>query len=528
MKGSCFWILLILFTGCNAFVDSGSRSTRSTPLFSGEPTPTPTPDTSLPDGQIFVESGFCVCKDAKPDSIGNCAEKCSSRNIPQSTLFVDVFFGPEIELNQVLENLNGFCSFNADQADAGGSTTNSTCLLEIDDGTNKVTTDNVTIYNNGRGFQVPLPDNLAAYDQTYVMRLINSSQEVGSTYFQVRKKEYEEPGPDLGFLKIAPAHMYACLFTLPGPGTTLQNLEFVDTSRRFYLYPEFITPPSIPPVSVTQDDDGNLQLSTQFLIFCHNPQYNNQGLFDSPLYPRHNLKENHLYFWDPSDVRFFDINPANEVLDINERITEDVNNLGFDTEGLIEVFSEINWPTYPCEEGLCQNDPPENFPGLGFFMKVWVNSSTGEVFCPERDDYENGNTIFQVIGEYVGVDTEGIYLGEKEIEIYTDANGNVQTSDIEGYMFVRQSVLENIWFYVDGDQNKIPGTLESAKSHTMFYYWPICETNGCNPLVKQANQKLYTIRAEDSVYSEGDRTKIGFRQSFPAADKRFGCIPKGT
>ena len=55
-----------------------------------------------PDGQVFVQSDYCVCLNGEANSLGNCAAICQRNNTTVPTLFANVTLGPDIELNPEL------------------------------------------------------------------------------------------------------------------------------------------------------------------------------------------------------------------------------------------------------------------------------------------------------------------------------------------------------------------------------------------------------------------------------------------
>ncbi|MFN8371175.1 MAG: hypothetical protein U0T83_11205 [Bacteriovoracaceae bacterium] len=103
-----------------------------TPTVSGTPTAktyTCEPIPSRPTDAIFVNRDFCSCLDGKPDIINNCAAFCVGKGIGSATLYASVYVGPEVENNNKLKNLSGWCT-----KDIGDGNTNPGCELQITDG----------------------------------------------------------------------------------------------------------------------------------------------------------------------------------------------------------------------------------------------------------------------------------------------------------------------------------------------------------------------------------------------------------
>jgi hypothetical protein len=71
--------------------------------------PTPEEPTFIqrPDGQVFIQPGFCACKDGEQAILGDCTSFCAgtTQGAGQTTLYLDIKLGEEILLNQQLGGL---------------------------------------------------------------------------------------------------------------------------------------------------------------------------------------------------------------------------------------------------------------------------------------------------------------------------------------------------------------------------------------------------------------------------------------
>ena len=118
------------------------------------------------------------------------------------------------------------------------------------------------------------------------------------------------------------------------------------------------------------------------------------------------------------------------------------------------------------------------------------------------------------------MDTEALYLAEKEPQTYLDADGKTVT--IKNVMFIRETVLDMIRFYRDSSTGQlIPADDTSVQTETVMFFWP---PNPQAPLVKQSYQKIYTVRTPEEL-STTPETPGKPRTTVRPADKRFACIP---
>jgi hypothetical protein len=148
-------------------------------------------------------------------------------------------------------------------------------------------------------------------------------------------------------------------------------------------------------------------------------------------------------------------------------------------------------------------------------MQPWIDSSTGRTFCPHRDDYQNGDPLLSLLYEIVGVDTEAIYMAEREPQSLLNIEGKYvgAPSDVQ---LIREGLLKKIWFYFQNGTPVKPDHL-TATQRTLMYYWP-SDIN--YPFTKKANQSIYIVRSPSSIGKD-----MSLSTGLSPADKRFGCIP---
>jgi hypothetical protein len=432
-----------------------------------------------PDNQVNVRRDFCSCLNRKPDILNNCDAFCSSRNSTAPTLFGTVDLGPEILLNQELGNLHNWCNKEIDDG-----LTSPSCVLEVFDGfgTQRL---NMSIPVNSNTFSVVL--QTLEFNTTYVARIVEQTSGARSNAFQIIRKEPQDNSGPQGPLKIMAVSQYSCV--LRSFEEIGNDIFFENAVRQHFYFPSNNNPPPLPPGDPRR--------------ICHDPA---QGTTDSPLKPRLELIPQHFAVWDISDLRFIDVNPQDGSPDINTQIRDRLLR-EFNVNANVNLFGLLTWPNAP-------DSGPQN---LGIFMQPFVNPQTGRAFCPGRDEYDGDDPIFKILGEIVGVPTEGVYLAEKEPEVLFDGSGN-PISTPQDILLIRENLLKQIWFYFENNRHYVPDQITANTKTIMFYYPP----DPIDPFTKKSDQRIYTIRSPQNLGQQGN---IGLNTSIPAPDRRFGCIP---
>lgn len=434
-----------------------------------------------PDNQVFIDSSFCACQAGKPISINDCAATCQSKTQTSLVLFGKVTVGADILFNDVLGNLQNWCNVEI----PGSDFVTPQCQLEVFDGISK---NYLNMDVAGNSFQVNL-DQLD-FDKTYVAKIVEtgSTSMVQSQAFQFRLKEFvpESTTPE-GPLKIMPVNQYACVELARQPDPE----SFTNHAKKHYYFAASNNPPSLPP--------------NQELVKCHDKQI--FGEADSPLFPRLDLIPQHFAVWDQSDIRFND-GDVDGTIDINEEVTQEFRDRTGSTDANLNLFTVFQWPNIP-QIPEFKNIVNAN---LGFIMIPFVDAQNrGE--CPTQEDYLGDNVLYQIIGEKVGVDTEGLFMAESEPIL--DTSG-ASTFDI---IMVREGQLKKAWFYFENGQHFVPDAI-TAGSKTIHFYYPF-DFNA--PYVRKSDQLIYTVRFPDQIGKGGVQT--GIVEGIRPPDKRFACIP---
>lgn len=450
-----------------------------------------------PDRQVFVKNDYCSCNNGVPDILNNCTAFCSTKpnTNAQPVLFGSVTLGPDILLNDELGSLEKWCN----QPLTGTNLPAPRCVLRLFDANSNTIDLDISIPSNSNTFSANLGS--LSVETPYVAQIVEtqSGSNAGSDEFQL----YRIPAPTgpgtVGPLKIMPISQYTCV---NWAGNIIGTNISYDAMVKLY----FNFPSNQEPIPILNANSGGNQVST----YCHDVQL--YGLSDGPLFPRLELIPQHFSLWDFSDTRFADINPTDGKSDINQTIIDRLQteyNVSFATQ----VFNIISLNTRP-NTGNAQI--PASTPG-GFFMVPWISPTTGRGFCPKQADYNGTNPVFKVIKDYVGVDTEGLYIALKQPELLTLPDGST-TEAPSSFLFIRENLLKQIWFYNENNQILIPNEV-TAGQKTIHFYWP---ADAQDPYTKKDYQRIFTIRGANDLNNAGSNQ---IPTTISPSDKRLGCIP---
>ncbi len=458
-----------------------------------------------PNGEIFLNEDFCICKDEQVASLNAsnaCASVCSVKTESVATLFGSVTVGPSISGNETYKTLHGFCNSQIDN----GATTIPACSLIVSDGQATVATIPIVTTEGTNNYTATLDGNGLSYNQTYSFRIVETGtnvEDAGSDYENFRLKE---PTDDLtqitGDLGITLVGQYTC-FTRANQVLEATNQNyFYETLRTHYYYASGSFPNILPPGVYQQ-------------IFCHD--YLSDGLNDKQSYSRLEYIPDHLALWDQNDPRFI---AEGDYLIADLLIERKVEQLGARLSETKNYFSVLELPFAPSvsAEGVQTATTTRN---AGFAMRPFIDND-GKSYCPDEDEYQSNNVEMVAIGQILGNPTEGIYYakGPPEIIEFPDASPIVQ----ESIMLIRESVLKKIWFHFGANQLPVKPTL-STENQATYFYWP---PDYANPYVeKKGYQKLYTVKSIRELQQDSATTSdLPVTQTFIPHDRKAACIPK--
>lgn len=439
-----------------------------------------------PENSIFIKKDFCSCIGNKRDIVNNCDQFCAGKNAADqaATLFGSVTLGPDVELNDQLGTLFNWCTVEINEQ------TGPSCVLEVDDGSSKESL-TINIPQGSNTFTVNVGS--LQENKVYIAKIVEvgSGSNASSDTFQIYRIPQDDGTTTINSpLKIMPSSLYSCIFR---DGTQGNDNTFENAARVHYMFASNATPPPMP--------------ANNAFDICHD--VNTLGTIDSPLYPRLELVPQHLALWDFSDIRFADAD-ADGNPDIN-KVLEDRLLSEYNEVRTVGLFGLLPWPNFP----LATTNP-----NLGFIMQAFINPQSGRGFCPGQEEYNGstGDNIFRVLKEVVGVDTEGLFMSEREPIVIPNGDGTFDLAPND-FLMVREGQLKKIWFYFENNQHFVPDEITSA-SKTVHFYWPPDEVN---PYVKKSSQRTYTVRAPEDL-GQGGATS-GLNTSIRPPDKRFACIP---
>lgn len=448
-------------------------------------------DIKRPDKAVFIKSDYCACQNTTPLILNNCVNFCSGKSTNnEEILFTNVTLDPSIELNEKLGTLNKWCT-----AEIGDGGVRPSCKLELRDASGTRTLEVKAENVGAKNFTVDIKS--LPKDITFVARLVETTSGASSNEFQIRKFTFTPTAnPPVGPLKLMASSQYSCI-TRAGSGTP-DGFDFNQALRLHFYFAANKLPPSLPPLETGQ-------------LFCHD--INTYGLNDSPLFPRFELIPQQFAVWDDHDPRFVDAD-GNQKEDVNDDLQKRLLD-EFGVTRTVKIFGLLKWPNSPgAGSGASAAVPPS----IGYFMQPWVNSLTGRGFCPTQEHYNGADPMFRVMKEVVGVDTEGLFLSEREPLVVVGTGGTLVAAP-QDVLLIRENLLKRIWFYFENGKHYIPDDI-TASQKTIMFYWP---PDIVNPYIRKSTQYIYTVKAPEDLGSPA--TGSGLQTSIRPPDKRFGCIP---
>lgn len=414
----------------------------------------------VPDrSDVVVKNDHCICEDGVSIGSSSCEQFCAARISSSETLFGN------INLNQSdseIRNLHDWCN---KELPSGGHISPQ-CSMEVYDGNETISLAVVT--NRSNQFTVNL-DPLKK-DKTYVLKLVSTTG-AESTAFQIRMSANIDP---VETLLIESLNRYYCVVS----SGMIRDGDYnsINSVNQHYTFTERLMPMPIPP-----DFDS---------IFCHDREI--YGDDDSFLFPRLGLVNNSGSLWSSSNPNFMDLNGDGKE-DINTEIEQTLRDQ-YNINISLDLF--INFTG--------QDDPLSSQSTVkGKLLRNFIDPATGRNFCPTRYSYNSENPLLHVLGKYLSIDTEQVYMARRETIRFDD--GTIAPED---NLFLSKSTLNPIWFYIERGMHFSP-TEEDRFTKTLYFYWPADHNN---PFVKKSYQKMYRISVSDHDMS--------------SADKSFACAPK--
>jgi hypothetical protein len=453
---------------------------------------------------VTWKTDFCICKDGKPISYGNCSTFCSTKNTSGAEiLYANFNLSAEITLNDELGNLYNWCQKVIDT-----DTANPACAIQAKDELGNVTLINeVTVSSTSNSLTTNV-QNLLSYDKTYVLTLIEKTSGVKSDSIQMIKFSQDMSLPILGPLKNVPISQYSCIVK---EFSQIDGNNIDNAYRLHYYFNPRLAPDPIPAGSP---------------VYCHdymNPLY---GSVDKDGYPRLETIPGTFNLWDETDPRFYD-NNGNTLIDINEAIVQKTKNFGATIPSSSKFFYTLPWSNGPQFE-TTEGTSASTMKSLGYFMAPWIDQSTFKSYCLTNTHYNSTNALFKALRDYIGVETEGLYVGVKAAETLTNKDNETVTG-VQDAILIRESDLKAVWFYYKNGVPTAP-TEDNVASNTIYFYYPLNKTS---PFVRSSTQKIFRVKSATELASGTSSstttpgsTSGGSTTSYPPHDRKIGCIPK--
>jgi hypothetical protein len=419
-----------------------------------------------PDAAFSFKDTSCVCRDDKAMSKGDCVNTCHGKNTKGAdVLFADFDVTSSIT-NGPLKNVKNWC-----YKYLLGDTAFPKCAVEATDELGKKSLLQTFSFpkNNSLSVDVTTLED----DHNYTFRLVEQTSKTASFPYDVYI--FDPVGVPL---KQSALSQYSCI-----PRNTEVHLHF------------YYSAPKIPG-------------AVNGTFVCHDTT--SYGPVDRPEFPRFENISSVATLWGAQNSLFFD-NNGDGVLDVNEYYASKAKEYGGATKGHVRLFGNLTAP------GTLENNTEAgnlSFRTLGFVMSYWVDAVTFTSYCPDEDDFASGKPEYKAIKDIVGTNTEGLYVADRS------------ESEMHDYLFVRESDLRAVWFYM---KNGVPTkpTEDIIPFQTIYFHYPF---NKKDPYVKSPNQKIYRLR---SVQETGTLTSLqafigssGEMISYPAHDKKIACVPR--
>jgi hypothetical protein len=455
-----------------------------------------------PDNAVFWKSDFCVCKDKKPVSYGNCGAICSNKDTKGAEILYGNFTVTEAISMSGLNNLQAWC-----QTPLPNDESNPECELQAKDEDGNITPLDVSFTPNSNSLTSNLQGTLS-YDKTYVLTLVEKVSGAKSNSIQLVKFSPDTGIPMLGPLKTVPVTQYSCIVRPDPLVDDVTGDVYYENAYRLHFY--FV--PRVPPSPVDPKNS---------ILICHDYMNPLWGIIDREEAPRLEQLPGVFTLWDVTDPRFHD-NNNNTFVDVDEAIIQKTRNFGGTLSDNAKFFHEFKWMGPPEVEGQSGNNSNSSQP-MGFFMAPWVDQSNYKSYCLTSSHYNSDNPLFKAFRDIIGVDTEGLYVGEKGPEVIIDGNGNA-SSGLPDYVLIRETDLKQVWFYLKANVPTAP-TEENVIDKAVYFYYPL---NKASPFVKSSTQRIYRVKGawELNGGSNNGSTSSGMPSSFPPHDRKLGCIPK--
>ncbi|WP_372655408.1 hypothetical protein [Halobacteriovorax sp.] len=421
-------------------------------------------DDDIPDrDNLIINQDQCICENGKSVGGSNCLNFCESRNDKVPTLYGSVAISGRDLSNPDLGNLEAWCHNEVSYS----RHTTPNCYMNTWDGNS----------NNKLPIQFIGEDRFAVSlsslerRKSYVFKIESTTGAVSDAF----QERISQNNRDVSAIRMYEINKYYCLlFSGIIDGSDREFREVIESN---FYYSSRTSP---RPVPANQSD----------FTVCHDR--NTYGDRDSIMFPRLGNREGVFTVWSAFDPLLLDQDQDGKE-DINKLIESELEDR-YGQRVSLNLFSDFR----------SNIDVSGGNRSLGKMLKPFIDTRTGFNFCPTSEHYNGNNPLFNILSDYLSVDTEPLFLAERQNIIFDDG-----TAASKDFLYLSLSEIKEVWFYYNNGQHIKP-SFEDRFNKTLYFYWPMDKNN---PYVRKSYQKIYTVVRDDD-------------QFVSTADKSVACIPK--
>ncbi len=366
------------------------------------------------DGILKMREGFCVCKDGRSASYGNCASYCANQNTNGADILSVSFSVAE---NKKYQSVAEWCSKKSPW-----DFRNPKCVMSFVNEEGQKTDLEAVVAGNGVKVDVTSID----YDKVNVMTLVESVSKGKSDSAQLLKYDSE--------------------VTLPIPVQTSSLTQFTCLSKPMQKKYHFYFAPYLVP---------NPQGAGSPFV-CHDVV--KYGSKDDALFPRFEEVSAAIGVWPNTSPLFYD-NDANGYMDVHDAIRRQMKRFGSSIPMGTEFFTYFTLPGD--EQNYAQSGAAKN--SSAYVLKPFIDQNTFYSFCPGETHYNSTTPLFRALKEVIASETEGLYAA-------------VEISDSQDVILLNEKNIKAVWFYVKDGQIKVPND-SNVSRQTIYFYYPLDKVN---------------------------------------------------
>lgn len=506
LKSSCLLTLVFFLQSCS-FDFQGNKSSRGFVNLGTSGAEAPSDigtGTTRPTGVTLDNVTYCICQNNETAMISGCESFCSDKDDASPTLYLNTSLSADISLNtETFGSLFKWCTAETE------TEINPSCVL--------------TYYSSAGPGDAPIEVNLSETSNSLTADLVDLDRETiyvmkleipqygyeSENSINIRLKSLNSTPIFNGVLQTQLLTSYSCIqrsgFSVSQGNTSTNTFTQIAATTYYFIPSELPDPVAGGPFDPICHDFVN------YLSDGPNvPRYREQAAFSL-------FNKNEVLFYDNEEANGDFTATGNGVLDIEDRIALEY---GSAVSGL---FYELRWPTGP----TANSSTTTTNPLLGFILTPFIdNTNNGLAFCPDHSDYQNtSDPLSGILGNYIGVETEPLYLAEKVRDVMQEYDQNglplpTTTLGPADYILVTESDINGIRYFNNNGVPTIPSNSDLI-NQTIQFHWP---ANYSSPFVRNSGQSVYHIRHPSELGT--DEAPGVPRNNRPPGNRIIGCVPK--